>query len=125
MNAKVKTFESLGKIRPHVVFEGITARVVEGERMTMAVVDLAPGAALPEHHHENEQLGFVIAGMITMRIGGEKRELHAGDTYAIPSHVPHDAVAGPDGCTVTDVFAPVRADWSKLKRAEPSPGNWP
>jgi quercetin dioxygenase-like cupin family protein len=125
MSAKVKTFESLSNVRPHVVFEGITARVVEGERMTMAVVDLDPGAKLPEHHHENEQLGFVIKGMVTMRIGGEKRELHAGDTYAIPSDVPHDAVAGPDGAVVTDVFAPVRADWAKLKRTDPSSPRWP
>jgi quercetin dioxygenase-like cupin family protein len=121
----MKTFESLHNIGPYIVREGITARAVEGERMTMAVVDLEPNATLPEHHHENEQLGFVIAGVITMTIGGEKRELHAGDTYAIPSHVPHDAVAGPDGCTVTDVFAPVRADWRELKRAEAGAGRWP
>jgi quercetin dioxygenase-like cupin family protein len=121
----VTTFHSLSRLRPHLIREGITARVVEGERMTMAVVDLDPGAVLTEHHHENEQLGFVIAGIITMRIGGEKRELRAGDTYTIPSHVPHDALAGPEGCTVTDVFAPVRADWADLKRGEPSPGNWP
>src|SRR6202171_4371166 len=107
----MKTFESLRNIRPTVVREGITARAVEGERITMAVVDLEPNAMLPEHHHENEQLGFVISGFITMRIGGEKRELHAGDTYAIPSHGPPDAGGGPEGCTVTDVFAPVRADW--------------
>jgi quercetin dioxygenase-like cupin family protein len=125
MSAKVKTFESLRNIRPHALREGITARAVEGERMTMAVVDLAPDAVLPEHHHENEQLGFVIAGALTMRIGAEKRELQAGDTYAIPSHVPHDAVAGPDGATVADVFAPVRADWAELKRTEPSAGSWP
>jgi quercetin dioxygenase-like cupin family protein len=93
--------------------------------MTMAVVDLAPDAVLPEHHHENEQLGFVIAGALTMRIGTEKRELQPGDTYAIPSHVPHDAVAGPDGATVADVFAPVRADWAELKRTEPNAGSWP
>ena len=118
-------FETLRNISPYNVRDGITARAVEGERMTMAVVDLEPNAVLPEHHHENEQLGFVISGMITMRIGSEQRELHAGDTYAIPSHVPHDAVAGPDGCTVTDVFAPVRGDWRELKRLDPSPGRWP
>jgi len=121
----MKTFEALRNIKPYTVREGITARAVEGERMTMAVVDLEPNAMLPEHHHENEQLGFVIAGIITMRIGGEKRELHAGDTYAIPSHVPHDAVAGPDGCTVTDVFAPVREDWKKLDRPDPTTPRWP
>ena len=125
MSAKVKTFEALRNIRPHVVREGITARAVEGDRMTMAVIDLDPNLVMPEHHHENEQLGFIIAGSLTMRIGGEKRELHAGDTYAVPSHVPHDVVVGPEGCTAVDVFAPVRADWAQLKRLEPSSGNWP
>jgi quercetin dioxygenase-like cupin family protein len=125
MSAKVKTFESLRDIRPHALREGITARAVEGERMTLAVVDLEPNIAMPEHHHENEQLGFVIAGSMTMWIGDEERELHPGDTYAIPSDVPHHVVVGPDGCTVTDVFAPVRADWKKMNRLEPARPNWP
>jgi quercetin dioxygenase-like cupin family protein len=60
-----------------------------------------------------------------MRIGNEEQELNPGDTYTIPSNVPHDAVAGPDGATVVDVFAPPREDWKKLQRAEPSPGRWP
>ena len=93
--------------------------------MTIAVVDLEPDVVLPEHRHENEQLGFVIAGVITMTIGGNQRDLHPGDFYSIPSNVPHDAKAGPDGCTVADVFAPVRADWRELKRVEPSAPRWP
>ena len=93
--------------------------------MTLAIVDLEPGVALPEHHHENEQLGFIIRGSMTMTIGGQKRELRAGDTYTIPSDVPHDAVAGPHGATVVDSFAPGRADWEKLPRPEPFPGDWP
>jgi quercetin dioxygenase-like cupin family protein len=121
----MSTFQTLSHLRPHVIRDGITARAINGERMTIAVVDLEPDVALPQHHHENEQLGFVIAGIITMRIGSEKRELKAGDTYSIPSNVPHDAVAGPQGCTVADVFAPIRADWADLKRAEPSAGRWP
>jgi len=122
---KANPFESLNNIRPHQLGLGITARAIEAERMTIAVVDLDPGAILPEHHHENEQLGFVIAGSITMRIGADKRELHAGDMYTIPSDVPHDAVAGPEGSTVADVFAPPRADWREMKRLDPAPGRWP
>ena len=125
MSAKVKTFEPLRNIRPHVLNKGITARAVEGERMTLAVVDLDPDIVMPEHHHENEQLGFIIAGSLTMWIGGEKRDLKPGDTYAVPSHVPHHVAVGPDGCTVVDAFAPVRADWREMKRLDPSAGNWP
>jgi quercetin dioxygenase-like cupin family protein len=98
---------------------------VTGERMTLAVVDLEPNSTVPEHKHDNEQLGFVISGSITMRVDSEKRELHAGDTYTIPSNVPHEATAGGDGATVVDVFAPLRADWAALEREEPSRGRWP
>ena len=108
-----------------MIGDGITARAVNGERMTMAVIDLEPNVALPEHHHENEQLGFVIEGVITMRIGSEKQELKAGDTYSIPSNVPHDALAGPEGCVVADVFAPIRSDWANLTVGEPAAGRWP
>jgi quercetin dioxygenase-like cupin family protein len=122
---QTKTFDALRNISPHALREGITARAVEGERMTMAVIDLEPNALSPEHHHENEQLGFVITGSITMRIGASKRELRAGDTYAIPSDIPHEALAGDEGATVVDVFAPVRADWANMKRIEPAPPRWP
>ena len=122
---KNETFRPVASLPPYTLREGITARAVQGDRMTLAIVDLEPGVALPEHHHDNEQLGFVIRGSMTMTIGGEKRELHAGDTYAIPSDVPHDAVAGPQGATVVDSFAPVRADWEKLPRPEPFLPEWP
>jgi quercetin dioxygenase-like cupin family protein len=122
---QAKTFESLRNISPHMLVEGIMARAVEGERLTMAVIELDPNAVSPAHHHENEQLGFVITGSITMRIGNEERELMPGDTYNIPTHVSHDAVAGPDGATVVDVFVPVREDWKKLGRLQPSAPRWP
>jgi quercetin dioxygenase-like cupin family protein len=122
---KTKTFDSLRNIHPHLLTDGVIARAVEGERMTMAVVELDPNAVSPAHHHENEQLGFVIAGSIVMRIGTEERELAPGDTYTIPSDVSHDAVAGPDGATVLDVFAPVRADWKTRNRVDPAKPRWP
>ena len=93
--------------------------------MTLASVDLAPQVAVPQHQHENEQLGFVIQGTLTFTIAGESRELRTGDTYVIPSNVPHHVEAGPDGCTVVDVFAPIRTDWEKLGRSDPFPPDWP
>jgi quercetin dioxygenase-like cupin family protein len=119
------TFAELHAISPHVLRDGVTARAVTGERMTLAVIDLEPNATVPEHKHDNEQLGFVINGSITMRVGSEKRELHAGETYTIPSNVPHEAAAGSEGATVVDVFAPLRADWAALKREKPLRGRWP
>jgi len=122
---KTKRFQPLADLRPYAIWDGVTARVVNGDRMTLAAVDLAPNVKVPEHHHENEQLGFVIRGTLVFTIDGDSRELRAGDTYVIPSHVPHNVVAGSEGCTVVDVFAPIRADWEKLPRPEPFPPEWP
>jgi quercetin dioxygenase-like cupin family protein len=59
-----------------------------------------------------------------MRIGDETRLLHPGDTYVIPSDTPHSVVTtGPQGCVVADIFAPIRADWEALERADPKPGD--
>ena len=121
----MSTFQPLSKIRPHLLREGVFARAVIGERMTLAVVDLEPNSTVPEHKHENEQLGFVLSGSVIMQIGKDRKELHAGDTYAIPSGVEHEATAGPDGATVVDVFAPLRADWAALRRLDATPPNWP
>src|SRR4029077_15160635 len=81
-------FKPLALLRPYTLREGITARAITGDRMTLAVVDLEPNVVLPEHHHENEQLGFILKGSMTFTIGGQKRKLYEGDTYAIPSDVP-------------------------------------
>lgn len=120
-----RTFQPLAELRPYAIWNNVTARVIKGERMSLVVVDLEPDAVVPEHHHENEQLGFVLQGSLTFTIGGESRDLRAGDTYVIPSDVPHDVVVGHEGAVVVDSFAPVRADWDKLPRPDPFPPQWP
>ena len=91
----------------------------------MAVVDVDADMQVPEHSHDNEQLGFVLRGEITMTIAGEARTLGVGETYSIPSNTPHSAATGPDGATVVDIFAPVRSDWEQVERLSPEPGLWP
>ena len=118
-------FEDLRAIAPREVWEGILARSVNGERLTMAVVELAPGAHAREHQHDHEQLGIVLEGVITVRIGDERQELSKGATYVIPSNVPHEAIAGPDGCVVIDIFAPVRGEWKAIEPLEPAEPRWP
>jgi quercetin dioxygenase-like cupin family protein len=119
------TFDQLQALRPYAIWDGVVARALHGEKLTVAVIDLEPNVAVPEHRHLNEQLGFVAEGSITMTVGGDSRELHRGDTYVIASDLPHAALAGPEGATVIDVFSPPRADWEALERPEPSPGAWP
>ncbi len=121
----VSSFERLDRVRPYRIWDGVVARVVRGNRMTFAVVDLEPHTAVPEHHHANEQLGIVLKGSITMEIAGESKMLGVGEAYVIRADVPHAAQSGPDGATVIDVFSPTRDDWEQLERLEPGSGAWP
>jgi quercetin dioxygenase-like cupin family protein len=106
--------------------DAVRARRVEGERITFAVVELAPNAVVPEHRHENEQMGMVITGQMHFTIDGEKRTLGPGGTWRILSNRPHDVVAGPEGAVVIDVFNPVRADWADKTVVDPAtPTKWP
>ena len=118
-------FHDLNELAAHQIWDRIAARSLHGERLTLSVVELEPGAVVAEHQHEHEQLGIVLRGRMSFRVGDERRELGPGGTWVIPSNTPHEATAGPDGAVVIDVFAPTRDDWSNLEPLEPRPPVWP
>jgi len=95
----------------------VQARVVAGANASLALVELAPGAIVPEHRHAHEQLGICVEGSITFTVDGERRELGPGGTWRIPSNLPHSAVAGPEGALLVETFAPVRDDYAQAWRA--------
>jgi quercetin dioxygenase-like cupin family protein len=118
-------FKSLREIPPQRIWDGVLARVVEGDRMSFAIVELAPNSVVGEHQHPNEQVGIVLTGSLTFTIGGEERLLRIGDTYNIPGGVPHHAVTGSEGAVVIDAFSPVRADWARFAKEALQPPVWP
>ncbi len=119
----------LAEITPIRIWEGVVGRRVQGEQLTLAVVELAPDSIVPEHHHPNEQCGIVIEGEVTFRIGDEVRRIGPGGTWRILSNVPHEVQTGPAGAVLVDVFAPARADWDDRPPvgtpAEPAIPVWP
>ena len=121
----MSAFEELGEIGPQNIWEGINVRAINGDRITLGVVELEANSVVPEHRHENEQLGMVLSGSLTFRIGEESRELGPGGTWCIPANTPHEVVAGPEGAVVIDVFAPTRDDWSAFAPQAPRDPRWP
>ena len=117
----MSAFGGIDRLEHLRIWDGVTAQAVEGERTTLAVIDLEPGSAVPEHSHENEQLGVLIRGSMRFRVGEETRELGPGDTWRIPGHVPHEVTAGPDGALAVECFAPARDDWAGLDRLHGRP----
>ena len=114
----------LAEIEPIRVFDGVVARRVEGDLVTLAIVELDPDAIVPEHTHVAEQNGMVIRGQMTFCIGENERLLGPGGTWRIRSGIPHRAQAGPHGAVVIDVFSPIRTDWEDRDRLDHAP-RWP
>jgi quercetin dioxygenase-like cupin family protein len=114
-------FDDVGAIVPLRIWDGVVGRAVQGEQLTLTLIELEPDSVVPEHSHVNEQVGILLRGSLTFRIDGEERELGRGATWCIPAHAPHDVVTGPDGATLVEAFAPPRHDWASLVRLDPAP----
>lgn len=118
-------FDDLPSIPPQAVADGYLARAVHGKELTLAVVEIAPGAELPEHRHANEQLGMVIEGSVFFRVGEETQTVEQGGIWRIPSQTAHSVTGGDAGAVVVDIFSPARNEWAALDRLEPQPTRWP
>lgn len=54
---------------------------------------LPAGAATARHTHPGEEIGYVLTGPVLLKIDGQAdRVLQAGETFAIPRGVVHQAV---------------------------------
>jgi unsaturated pyranuronate lyase len=122
---EASAFDQLAGLAPHVLAGGYLARAVHGKQLTLAVVEIEPGAALPEHRHRNEQFGLVLEGSVSFRVGSETQTLEPGGIWRIPSGTPHAVTAGESGAVVVDVFAPPRDEWRELETLPARPPIWP
>jgi quercetin dioxygenase-like cupin family protein len=121
----MSAFASVGAIPPLHIWEGVVSRPVHGERVTFSLIELEPDAVVPEHSHENEQVGILIEGSLRFRIGDESRDVGPGDIWRILANVPHSVVTGPGGAVLVEVFAPARDDWGDVEAGNPRPPRWP
>ncbi len=93
-------------------------KVVDGTRMTVTRYSFAPGGRFPDHVHDQEQITYLLGGRLTLVVGGEPHPLTAGDLIVIPSAIPHQAVAGPEGAEVLSIVSPARTDGRGLEILE-------
>jgi quercetin dioxygenase-like cupin family protein len=88
-------------------------RLISTERLMLAQVYLEKGCIVPTHSHENEQLTYILEGLLRFSLGDDESEVvdvAAGEVLHIPSHVPHKAEALETTLDV-DIFCPPRQDW--------------
>jgi unsaturated pyranuronate lyase len=85
-------------------------QLVVGEKVMVARILLHKGALVPLHHHENEQLSYILEGALKFEIDGREVVVKAGEVLCIPPNMPHAAEALEETLDL-DIFYPPRADW--------------
>ena len=91
----------------------LTRRIISTERVMLAHVYLDKGCVVPTHSHENEQLTYILDGVLRFWLGDDESEVvdvGAGEVLHIPSGLPHKAEALETTLDV-DIFCPPRRDW--------------
>jgi quercetin dioxygenase-like cupin family protein len=93
-----------------IMSDMISRKVVTGDKAMVAQVFLKKDAVVPEHHHESEQITYILEGALKFEIEGKEIVVRKGEVLSIPSNVPHRAVALEDTLDL-DIFSPIRTDW--------------
>jgi quercetin dioxygenase-like cupin family protein len=88
----------------------IDREMVVGDKLMLARVFLKKGAHVPQHHHHNEQVTYILEGALKFAIDGKEIVVRAGEVLCIPSNMLHEAWALEDTLDL-DVFNPPREDW--------------
>ena len=75
-----------------------SASSIPGREIVQVLTEIPAGVESGWHMHPGEEVGYILAGTVEMRIEGKPTlTLHAGDGFLIPPHTPHNALdLGPD-----------------------------
>ncbi len=92
------------------VRDGIMRQIVMGEKMMFVRWHFKAGIHVPAHQHPNEQIAYMLRGVMELRVAGERRRLGPGQVCLIPGKVEHEAWF-PEESVVIDIFSPPRQDF--------------
>ncbi len=99
------------KVKPEVVAEGVTRRVLAYNKDLMCVENtFEEGAIGALHSHPHTQITYVVRGKFEFEIDGVKKIVQAGDTMLKTDSVIHGCLCKEAGVLI-DIFNPMREDF--------------
>ena len=82
---------------------GVKGGLLISEKLQVAVLELAPGATLPTHVHENEQFTLVAEGDVHAYVAGNSHRVRERFVIHVPPQVSHGIIAGTRGARIVTV----------------------
>src|SRR3954447_19306350 len=66
---------------------------IPGREIVQVLTEIPVGVESGWHTHPGEEVGYILAGTVEMRIEGRTTStLHEGDGFLVPPRTPHDAL---------------------------------
>lgn len=76
-----------------------------GYHTVTVIAEIPPNQLAGRHTHPGIDTGYVLDGDATLMVEGKPDQpLKTGDSYAVPSGVPHDVKTGPKGLKLMAVY---------------------
>jgi quercetin dioxygenase-like cupin family protein len=71
---------------------------IPGREIVQVLTEIPAGVESGWHQHPGEEVGYILAGTVEMRIKGQPTlTLHAGEPFLMPPRTPHNALdLGPE-----------------------------
>ena len=108
---KDRMFTHQSSVSAREVLKGIELRTLAwGQNTLLAQFNLKKETLIPNHSHPHEQTGYLVSGRLRLTVDGSSYEAAPGDSWCIPSGVPHGAEALEESVAI-EVFSPVREDY--------------
>jgi quercetin dioxygenase-like cupin family protein len=83
---KVYTWSEIPTVE---VKPGAKGKNIDGEKASVSLFEMAPGAEGDPHSHENEQINYVLEGGLEFSSGAEVKVLKAGQVVVFPPNASH------------------------------------
>jgi len=75
----------------------VSERTTGSQKLTVTLVEMAPGGIQHLHAHEPEQAYYILEGRGTMTVDGERKTVQAGDSIFFDSFAEHGLENTGDG----------------------------
>jgi quercetin dioxygenase-like cupin family protein len=104
-------FWSPGNLTPRKIADGVTAKIIYGDKVMLSLVTMEPDAIVPTHFHPHEQVGMLVSGTMEFAMAQDILPLSGNAMFLVPGNAPHALKAGPHGAVVIQAFSPPREDY--------------
>jgi len=106
----LEQIKNLGEMPREDVTDEMSRRMIVGQNQMLTIWNMKKGSHSSAHRHPEEQIFWILSGLIEFEIDGHRRRCGPNDVGVIPGNTLHEAWVIED-VEMANLFSPVRDDY--------------